>query len=742
MIKSMTVASRLRLLVIVALIASALVAVQGCYDLYVAMRVIKKNYDSTVQPQQDLNSISNLLAQSVLLLGQASSLDKVIRTTDQATRQDVYPALIKNISNQIDHKIESISNVWSSYAKTLATPDEKNIADGFSRAFTDTFKDQVQLSLAVNQTISPENIEQRFAKASLSLEAMNQSLGQLTGIQLNNMKISREQYENISSLYQKLIIGCIVFVCALMLVLLWMSRNINQTLLRKLGMTPEALNHYVAELIKSRSDHESLHLKNDKLDVKTAVNTLQENIARLLVDTQQIQYGINIGDLHTRANVLHHTKDYRKVLEIFNAILDQVMRHQSEVMSITAPVTTTPTQVKHEAVSQDLLHLCDELKQVLLAITQNETNQRIDIVSKSGDMQVLCQVMNTVIDALMPASTKDTLSELNDSSDLIKDFAQEAMLASRQLAQMNTSQLAALQYAANHMQYLAENIELNKNTTQQAHQLTLEILQSAQNEERELQAIATAIDSINKNTQKIQSQISIIDNIALQGDILAFNVAIEAARFGDEGRGFSVIATEVRNLSQRAISSTQTMKDLISDSFFMTGDGNQRLLQAESATQQILNTSHAAKEVTQSMITEAQRHASSLHELAQAGENLNSNGLQQAMLVEHQATQSVSLYKQAEILHTTVHPVSHTNQRIIASQATEDTVSMDDQETTPARKPDETFTIDHLEGAESESSPAQTTDASIEAERLLTPRLTPQSSTSKSKAAENDWILF
>jgi methyl-accepting chemotaxis protein len=697
MLKKITILNQLRVLIGIAFIAIALVAIQGCYDLYIAVKVMKKNYDAPIKNQQEISTISNLLSQSVLLLEQASDLEKIYQTSDQVIKQDAYSVLLKNISEQIDKKNKSIENLWKNYSASINLTNDKNTVDTFNRLFIENFKEQIQLSSPPNQKLNKDTIEQRLVRANIAVTTMQQWLSELNSIQISKYKIQSEQYENLQSLYKNLVISCMVFLAILLILLIWISRNINHTIHKYLGSSPEVLYQFVNELLISNTlkDKDPLRLKNTLINVKTAIQVFQENISRLLIDTQQIQYAVSIGDTEVRGNPQKHSKEYRKTIETFNTILDQILLNHKQIQTIhSRPLeASTATQVKSPEI---------------------------------------------------PLETAEENILLKKSTEDISLLAEEALVASRQLAQMNTSQLAALQYAANHMQFLADSIEQNKNTTQQAHQLTLEIMQSAQNEERELQAIACAIDSINKNTHKIQSQISIIDNIALQGDILAFNVAIEAARFGDEGRGFSVIATEVRNLSQRAISSTQTLKDLISDTFVITDDGNQRLMQAENSARDIIHHSNAIEQSTHKLITSADQHVNSIRELTQANEATDSHLLQQYMLSEYQKEKSLHLQKSSNDLNAFVNPTENSNKkttdrisvRVEDQSKIDSSTSLGSTENIPKATESNDVEIDlaHSAPAEVKESIQIKPESTLKDQKLTQPAIT--------RTSENDWVLF
>ena len=148
----------------------------------------------------------------------------------------------------------------------------------------------------------------------------------------------------------------------------------------------------------------------------------------------------------------------------------------------------------------------------------------------------------------------------------------------------------------------AENThQLTANVNQrvgQSHQAVMQVVST-------LHQVAAQVGQLNHSSQKINDVVSVIRSIAEQTNLLALNAAIEAARAGEQGRGFAVVADEVRSLAQRTQLSTSEIQAMVAqfqlDMSAVTGSMEQSEHLASSSLEQSELVSQAVSGIFQSI---------------------------------------------------------------------------------------------------------------------------------------------
>jgi methyl-accepting chemotaxis protein len=270
----------------------------------------------------------------------------------------------------------------------------------------------------------------------------------------------------------------------------------------------------------------------------------------------------------------------------------------------------------------------EKLRAALGRLAAGDLTCRIDHVFPAA-YDVLREDLNAVIDRL-----SDTLGKVTSSAARINSSTEKINRSSDELSRRTENQAATLEESVAAVSELTVALRQAADDTRKVAAGLARSQSQAGESQSIVQSAVTAMSEIRKSSDQISRIIGVIEDIAFQTNLLALNAGVEAARAGEAGRGFSVVASEVRALAQRTSDSAKEIKALIHGSATEVLRGVELVDRTGSALSLILAEVEGVANIASGLSTVISTQSAGLSEISMGMSQLDQVTQQNAGMVE------------------------------------------------------------------------------------------------------------
>ncbi|HCE3104546.1 methyl-accepting chemotaxis protein [Vibrio parahaemolyticus] len=260
--------------------------------------------------------------------------------------------------------------------------------------------------------------------------------------------------------------------------------------------------------------------------------------------------------------------------------------------------------------------------EVSLQIPSSRKRSKNEIVNLNNGVASMANQLNELVGQIR--STSDLVE--SNSTSVASDAHSNLTQADRQQEEVEQvvtaieEMASSAQSVAQQVESIAENVRSANLDSQSGLTIVEGVCVDVAQLNDQLDQSAEAIEQVNRDSESIQTVTRMIDEIAEQTNLLALNAAIEAARAGEQGRGFAVVADEVRTLAHRTQSSVQDVVGIIEKLKGSTQNAVTMMTDSQRSANQVLDKAQDAGTALEAIAVQVQSIASQADAIAATSE--------------------------------------------------------------------------------------------------------------------------
>lgn len=297
---------------------------------------------------------------------------------------------------------------------------------------------------------------------------------------------------------------------------------------------------------------------------------------------------------------------------------------------------------------QEYILYINEISKVLLQIGDGNlvfTLEHEYVGEFAKVKQALLSIRNTLTDAM---------TNIAQSADQVNAGAEQISSGAQALAQGATEQASSVQELSSAVQELSSQATEEAQKAVEAGAFLQQIKDEVEKSNKQMEQMQNAMSDISVQSSAIRSIIKTIDDIAFQTNILALNAAVEAARAGSVGKGFSVVADEVRSLAGKSAEAARKTNELIENSVRAVKHGEELTKMTADSLAIVSDGTRQVVDTIENVATAYHDQAGKLSEIARGVDQISNVVQTNSATAEESAAASEELSGQASMMRQQV----------------------------------------------------------------------------------------
>lgn len=345
---------------------------------------------------------------------------------------------------------------------------------------------------------------------------------------------------------------------------------------------------------------------------------MARSISKPVKNVTNRMLGLSDGDLHTEVAHIRSGDELEIMTRTLADTVGNVNRYISDIHQVLSGVADGNLQIEPQ-------------------------------VQYKGDFTLIRNSLVTIL-----ASMNKTISGFRAAAARLAQMAEELSGQSGQLHQASLEQNQATEVLVDEVTHVKEQLAGVIKSSDQTHTMTSKITRKVQEANTQMDALSNAMSNISSNAQEITSIAKAIDNIAFQTNILALNASVEAARAGSAGRGFAIVAEEVKELAGKSAQAAQNAMAIVTNTKAVIQEGVELNASTAESLQAIYGVSTEISEISDQLVAAVQGQENALISMEERIATISSIADRNLQSAVGTSQSSVLLAKESEELQVQV----------------------------------------------------------------------------------------